>query len=51
MTDGTTELLPITDHWSEINDTLSAAVESFLKGSSDATALTEANDHVNSLFE
>ncbi len=49
--EGTTALLPIADHWSEINDTVSAAVESYLQGSADASAFTQANDQVNALFE
>lgn len=51
VADGTTELLPIADHWSEVNDTMSAAIESYLKGSSDSTVLIEANDQINALFE
>ena len=49
--DGTTALLPIADHWSEINDTITASVESFLKGSADESVFTEANDQINALFE
>ncbi|WP_349426070.1 sugar ABC transporter substrate-binding protein [Microbacterium sp. LWS13-1.2] len=49
--DGTTALLPIADHWSEINDTVTAAVESFLQGSADSTVFTTANDSVNALFQ
>lgn len=48
--DKTTALLPIADHWSEINDTMTAAVESFLKGTGDAASLAKANDTVNALF-
>ena len=48
--DKTTALLPIADHWSEINDTMTAAVESFLKGTGDAASLAKANDAVNALF-
>ncbi|HMR48841.1 MAG TPA: sugar ABC transporter substrate-binding protein [Arachnia sp.] len=51
VSDGTTELLPIADHWSEINDTVTAAVEAFLKGSTGPEGLTKANDTVNALFE
>lgn len=49
--DGTTALLPIADHWSETNDTVTAAIEAFLKGSRGPEQLTEANDAVNALFE
>jgi multiple sugar transport system substrate-binding protein len=49
--DGTTALLPIADHWSEINDTVTAAVESFLQGSADSSAFKTANDSVNALFQ
>lgn len=49
--DGTTALLPIADHWSEINDTVTAAVESFLQGSADTAVFTTANDSVNALFQ
>jgi multiple sugar transport system substrate-binding protein len=51
VTDGTTALLPIADHWSEVNDTITAAVEAFLKGSAGAESLTQANEAVNTLFE
>jgi multiple sugar transport system substrate-binding protein len=51
VTDETTALLPIADNWSEVNDTLTATIESFLKGSSDESAFTEANDQINALFE
>lgn len=51
VSDGTTALLPIADHWSETNDTVTAAVEAFLKGSQGPEQLTEANDAVNALFE
>jgi multiple sugar transport system substrate-binding protein len=51
VTDGTTALLPIADHWSEVNDTITAAVEAFLKGSAGADALTQANEAVKTLFE
>ena len=49
--DGTTALLPIADHWSEINDTVTAAVESFLQGSTDSSVFKTANDSVNALFQ
>lgn len=51
VTDGTTELLPIADHWSEVNDTVKAAIESYLKGSGGPEVLVEANDKVNALFQ
>lgn len=51
VTDGTTKLLPIADHWSDVNDTMTAAIESYLKGSSDASALQAANEQVNALFK
>lgn len=50
VTDGTTKLLPIADHWSDVNDTMTATIESFLKGGSDAGAFTSANDQINALF-
>lgn len=49
--EGTTQLLPIADHWSEVNDTMSAAIEAYLTGSGDAATLSDANDQVNALFE
>lgn len=49
--EGTTQLLPIADHWSQVNDTVSAAVEQFLQGNGDAETLKKANDTVNALFE
>lgn len=51
VSDGTTALLPIADHWSETNDTVTAAIEAYLKGSQGPEQLTEANDAVNALFE
>jgi len=49
--DGTTHLLPIADHWSDVNDTFKATLQSFLKGSSDASAFATANDKINALFK
>jgi multiple sugar transport system substrate-binding protein len=49
--DGTTELLPIADNWSELNDMVSADVESYLQGTADKTKLEETNEKVNALFE
>lgn len=49
VTDGTTKLLPIADRWTDVNDTLTAAIESYLKGASDASSFTSANDQINSL--
>ncbi|MGX5771625.1 ABC transporter substrate-binding protein [Microbacterium trichothecenolyticum] len=49
--EGTTQLLPIADHWSEVNDTITAAVESYLQGNGDTASLSEANDQVNALFQ
>lgn len=49
--EGTTALLPIADHWSEVNDTMTAAIQSFLSGSGDAATLSDANDQVNALFK
>lgn len=49
--EGTTKLLPIADHWSEVNDTMTAAIEAYLTGSADAASLASANDQVNALFE
>lgn len=51
VTDGTTHLLPIADHWSDVNDIMTAATEAFLKGSGDANSLKDANDQVNALFK
>lgn len=51
VTDETTRLLPIADHWSEVNDTVSAAIESFLKGSADDSAFSEANEQIDALFD
>ncbi|MFP3712429.1 ABC transporter substrate-binding protein [Puerhibacterium sp. TATVAM-FAB25] len=51
VTDGTTALLPIADHWSEVNDTVTAALEAFLKGTADAESLTQADKTVDALFE
>lgn len=49
--EGTTELLPIADHWSDVNDTMTATIESYLKGSADASSFTTANQKVNALFK
>ncbi|WP_395242690.1 ABC transporter substrate-binding protein [Agromyces sp. MMS24-K17] len=51
VSDGTTKLLPIADHWSDVNDTMTATIEAYLKGSVGPEAFTEANDKVNALFE
>ena len=51
VTDGTTALLPIADHWSDVNDKITAAVESYLAGNADESVFTTANDEVNALFE
>ncbi|SMH49033.1 carbohydrate ABC transporter substrate-binding protein, CUT1 family [Rathayibacter oskolensis] len=48
---GTTKLLPIADHWSDVNDTLTATIESYLKGSAETDAFATANDQINALFE
>ena len=48
--DGTTALLPIADNWSEVNDTLTATLESYLQGDGDAESFVTANDDVNALF-
>lgn len=49
VTDGTTKLLPIADGWTDVNDTMTASIESYLKGASDAAAFATANDQINSL--
>ena len=49
--DGTTALLPIADHWSDVNDIMTATIESYLKGDSGTDAFTKANDQVNALFK
>ncbi|NYD67769.1 ABC transporter substrate-binding protein [Agromyces atrinae] len=49
--EGTTALLPIADHWSEINDLVTANSQAFLKGSVDAESFTGVNDQVNALFQ
>ncbi len=49
--DGTTQLLPIADNWSTVNDTISAAVELYLQGKGDASTMATANDQVNALFK
>lgn len=48
--EGTTQLLPIADKWSQVNDIISASIESYLQGNGDAASLAAANDQVNSLF-
>lgn len=50
VADGTTELLPIADHWSDVNDTMTATVEAFLKGVSDSDAFSASNEQINALF-
>ncbi|MDY0911181.1 sugar ABC transporter substrate-binding protein [Microbacterium sp. CFBP9034] len=49
--EGTTQLLPIADNWSTVNDTMTAAIESYLQGNGDAASLAAANDEVNALFQ
>lgn len=51
VSEGTTHLLPIADHWSEVNDTMTAAIESYLKGASDESGIASANDQINNLFK
>lgn len=51
VTDGTTKLLPIADHWSDVNDTMTAAIEAYLKGSAGSNAFADANAKVNALFK
>lgn len=51
VSDHTTSLLPIADHWSEVNDTMTAAIEAYLKGSGDAESLKKANETINALFK
>ncbi|MFY9712351.1 MAG: sugar ABC transporter substrate-binding protein [Microbacterium sp.] len=48
--EGTTQLLPIADSWPELNDTITAAIESYMQGNGDAASLVEANEQVNNLF-
>lgn len=48
--EGTTQLLPIADNWSQVNDTITASIESFLQGGGDASSLATANEQVNALF-
>ena len=49
-TEKTTFLFPITDHASQINPIMQAAVDSVFTGKADAASLTAANDQVNALF-
>lgn len=51
VVDGTTKLLPIADNWSTVNDTMTAAIESYLQGNGDAASIAAANDQVNALFK
>lgn len=51
VVDGTTKLLPIADNWSTVNDTMTAAIESYLQGNGDAASIAAANDEVNALFK
>jgi multiple sugar transport system substrate-binding protein len=49
---GGTFLLPVTDHGSEISQTVQDAIQSIVLGQSDAaSALTKANGTVNQMFE
>lgn len=49
--EGTTTLLPIADHWSEVNSTVTASIELFLQGKSDTSSFATVNDEVNALFK
>jgi multiple sugar transport system substrate-binding protein len=49
--DGTTKLLPITDKWTDVNDLLTATIESYLKGSAGDDAFGSANEQIDSLGE
>lgn len=49
--DGTTKLLPIADNWSELNDTLTATIQSYMQGSSDISSFETANEQINALFQ
>jgi multiple sugar transport system substrate-binding protein len=51
VTDETTKLLPIADHWSDVNDTMTATIEAYLKGTVGASAFKDANAKVNALFK
>lgn len=48
--DGTTFLFPITDHASQINTIMTAAVDAVFTGKAKADSLTAANKQVNALF-
>lgn len=49
--EGTTQLLPIADNWSQVNDLMTASIEQYLQGNGDTASLSAANDQVNALFE
>jgi len=49
--EGTTALLPIADHWADINSDFTSTTESFLQGSSDVDEYAQLNERVNALFQ
>jgi multiple sugar transport system substrate-binding protein len=48
--DKTTHLAPIADHWTDIQATMTEAMESYLMFKTDIGALDKANDKINNLF-
>lgn len=49
--DGNTTLLPIADHWSDVQDLFSASLQQFLQGDADPSIFPATNDKINALFE
>lgn len=51
VTDGTTKLLPIADHWSDIQAEIQPLIQGYLSGKSTGADFTAANEKVNALFK
>ena len=51
VSDGTTKLLPIADHWSDVQSLIQPLIQGYLSGKSSADDLRSANDKVDALFK
>ena len=51
VTDGTTKLLPIADHWSDVQAQIQPLIQGYLQGKSTAADFVAANKQVDALFK
>lgn len=49
--DKTTKLLPIADHWSDVQSIMTAALQSYLSGKGTVDDIVKAGDQVNALYK